>query len=138
MPEESTTPDLVELTRRQFEFADRGDWDAILETYAPDAVWEPRQGGTFEGADAIRGLWLDCFSGYVEFEIDTEEILDFGSGVVLAVNLQTGRLAGGTSHIQTREAFVYRWVGSVVVRVTMYREIHEARAAAERLAEERG
>jgi ketosteroid isomerase-like protein len=138
MSQESTTPDLVELTRRQFEFADRADWDAILETYAADAVWELRAGGTFKGADAIRELWVDYFSAYEEFEIETEEILDFGTGVVLAVNQQKGRLVGSTSHIRTREAFVYTWVGGVVVRVTMYRDIDEARAAAEHLAEERG
>jgi ketosteroid isomerase-like protein len=138
MPEEFTTPDLVELTRRQFEFADRADWDAILETYARDAVWELRGGGTFEGAAAIRELWVDYFSAYEEFEIETEEILDFGNGVILAVNQQIARLVGSASHIETREAFVYTWVGSVVVRVTMYRDIDEARAAAEQLAQERG
>jgi ketosteroid isomerase-like protein len=137
MPDESTTPDLVELTRRQFEFADRGDWDAILETYAHDAVWELRQGATFEGVDAIRELWVDYFSAYEEFEVETEEILDFGNGVILAVNKQKARLVGSASHIQTREAFLYTWERGVVVRVTMYTDIDEARAAAERLAEER-
>jgi ketosteroid isomerase-like protein len=138
MSEDSTTPALVELTRRQFEFADRAHWDAILETYAPDAVWELREGATFEGVDAIRELWVDYFSAYEEFGIETEEILDFGNGLVLAVNQQEGRLVGSTSHIRTREAFVYTWRGGVVVRVTMYRDIDEARAAAERLAESRG
>jgi ketosteroid isomerase-like protein len=137
MPENSTSPDLVELTRRQFEFADRADWDAILETYAPDAVWELRGGGTFEGANAIRELWVDYFSAYEEFEIETEEILDCGNGVILAVNQQTARLVGSTSHLRTQEAFVYTWEGGVVVRVTMYRDIDEARAVAQRLAASR-
>ncbi|HEV7565934.1 MAG TPA: nuclear transport factor 2 family protein [Microbacteriaceae bacterium] len=138
MSEEPKTPDLVGLTRRQFEFADRADWDAILETYAPDAVWELRQGATFEGADAIRDLWVDYFSAYEEFGIETEEILDFGNGVILAVNEQKARLVGSASHIQTREAFLYTWERGVVVRVTMYTDIDEARTAAERLAESRG
>jgi uncharacterized membrane protein len=81
---------------------------------------------------------VDYFSAYEEFEIETEEILDFGNGVILAVNQQIARLVGSASHIETREAFVYTWVGSVVVRVTMYRDIDEARAAAEQLAQERG
>jgi hypothetical protein len=34
-----------------------------------------------------------------------------------------------------REAFVYEWGEGVVVRVTMYCDIDEARAAAERLAD---
>jgi ketosteroid isomerase-like protein len=99
---------------------------------------ELREGATFEGVDAIRELWVDYFSTYEQFGIETEEILDFGNGLVLAVNQQEGRLVGSTSHIRTREAFVYTWRGGVVVRVTMYRDIDEARAAAERLAESRG
>jgi hypothetical protein len=38
MPEESTTPDLVELVRETVEAGDRGDVDALLTFYAPDAI----------------------------------------------------------------------------------------------------
>jgi hypothetical protein len=36
--EESTNPDLVELTHRIWSGIDRGDWDAVLSPFAPDAV----------------------------------------------------------------------------------------------------
>jgi ketosteroid isomerase-like protein len=55
MPDESTTPDLVELGSRLLEAANRRDLDAALRFYAPDAVVENAQGlGTFEGKAAIR------------------------------------------------------------------------------------
>jgi len=38
VPEESTTPDLVELVRRLDEAANRLDFDAAMSFYAPDAV----------------------------------------------------------------------------------------------------
>jgi hypothetical protein len=36
--EESTTPDLVEVVTGLYEAADRGDWDALISSYAPDAI----------------------------------------------------------------------------------------------------
>jgi len=40
MVEESATPDLVELMRDTFEAVNRGDLDAVMKFFAPDAVWE--------------------------------------------------------------------------------------------------
>jgi SnoaL-like domain len=98
MPEESTTPDLVERTLGQFEAADHGDFDAIMSCWASDAVWDmsPMGLGLYEGA-AIRRLF------------------------------------------RMRYASVLAWVGGLIVRfTTTYIDVDEARAAAERLAEERG
>ena len=78
MSEESTTPDLVELTRRMFEAANRRDLDAAQSFYAPDAVWDAWEVGTFEGRAAIRGFWEDWIQAYEKFEIEPEEILDLG------------------------------------------------------------
>ena len=38
--EESTTPDLVELTRRTLEAINRGDLDTALSVFGPDSVWD--------------------------------------------------------------------------------------------------
>jgi ketosteroid isomerase-like protein len=61
--QESTTPDLVELTRRAFEAGSRHDIDAVMGFYAPNAVWDLSNVGigTFEGVAAIRSFaeeWL--------------------------------------------------------------------------------
>jgi ketosteroid isomerase-like protein len=137
MSEESPTPDLVELTRRRFEAANHRDLDAAQSFYAPDAVWDAREVSTFEGRAAIRSFWEDWIEAYENFEIEPEEIVDLGNGVVLIALLQTARLAGSSSDVLLREAWVGSWVDGAVARLTTYRDIDEARAAAERLAEER-
>jgi ketosteroid isomerase-like protein len=39
MADESTTPDLVELTRQTYEAASRGDLDALASLYAPNVLY---------------------------------------------------------------------------------------------------
>lgn len=101
-------------------------------------MWESQGLGTFEGVSAIRDLWEDYDSSYENVRFEAEEILDFGAGVVLCVNLHTARAPASAQHVRRRVAFVYTWVEGLVTRVSEYANIDEARAAAERLAEERG
>ena len=140
MPEESTTPDLGELTRRSLEPASRRDFDALPTFFAPDAVWEAASlGTTFEGPAAIRGFLEDWLGVYQEIEIEPEEILDLGNGVVFVVIRFTARLASAGSALMRRRPLVFTWVEGLIARVTAYADsIDEGRAAAERLAEERG
>jgi ketosteroid isomerase-like protein len=139
MTEESTTSDLVELTRASFEAANRRDLDAAMSFYAPDATWEAMDMGTsFEGVAAIRGLYEDWIGAYEQYEIEPEEILDLGNGVIFAVNCQTGRPVGSTGDLRLRQGTVATWVEGMIVRITNFGDIDEARAAAERLAQERG
>src|SRR6185295_7078147 len=63
MSEESTTPDLAELTRLAFEAVNQRDIDAVMSFFAPDAVLDGRAaGGLYEGRVAIRGFLDDWFS----------------------------------------------------------------------------
>jgi ketosteroid isomerase-like protein len=140
MSEESTTPDLVELTSRQLEAANRGDLDAFMSVFAPDAVYDAsRDGlGVYDGLLAIRGLiggWWDAFE---DFRLTPEEFRDLGNGVALAVLRHDGRPVGSTGQVSTRQAYVFVLVAGLIARMTVYADIDEARAAAERLAEERG
>ena len=140
MPEESTTPDLAELFRRGFEALDRRDFDAIMSSYAPGAVFDVSALGigSFEGRETIRRHFEDWRAPYEEYETDLEECRDIGNGVVFAVARQTGRAPDGAGRIQQRPAFVSEWVEGLIVRVAVYDDIDEARAAAERLAQDRG
>jgi ketosteroid isomerase-like protein len=139
MSEESTTPDLVELSRRLVEAGNRHDFDAVMSFYAPDAVWEGRASGmTFEGRTAIRGFWEDATVSYEEVELQPQEILDLGNGVTFGVERTSGRLIGSTGRLEFRFASVAVWEEGLIVRVTIYSDIDEARSAAERLAQERG
>ena len=139
MSEESTTPDLVELVRGFWASAASSDWEAILRFYAPDAVWDmsPVGLGRYEDEAGMRGLWQDWVSAYEELDLDVEA-LDLGNGVVLALIHQDGRPIGSTGRVQAQQALVYVWAEDMVASVTIYPDIDEARAAAERLAQERG
>jgi ketosteroid isomerase-like protein len=139
MPEESTTPDLVELTRRLVEAGSRRHYDAFMSLYGPDAVLKLTGLGTsFEGLAAIRGFWEDWSGAYEEVAVETEEILDLGNGVTFAVVLQKGRPVGSGGWVQMRAGSIGVWAQGVLVRHMLYTDIDEARAAAERLAESRG
>jgi ketosteroid isomerase-like protein len=139
MPEESTTPDLVELTRGAYEALYRRDFDAVMSLYAPEAVLNSTGMITgFEGLAAIRGFLEDFIGAYEEWKVEPEEILDLGNGVAFRVALQQGRPVGSSGRVQMRFASVGVWADGVVVRQTLYTDIDEARAAAERLAESRG
>jgi ketosteroid isomerase-like protein len=139
MPEESTTPDLVELVRGQAEAVNVGDLDALLRSYASDCVWE-MEPGTLQGVAVIRAFSEEWFASFDEIELEPEEIVDVGNGVVFALIRQRGRPVGSSGHVQMRFVSVSEWAGGLVTRVTSYTEsdIETARAAAERLAEERG
>jgi hypothetical protein len=139
MSEEFTTPDLTEIARRQLEAVNRRDLDAVMSTIAADAVYDtsPSGMGVYEGHAAIRafikGYW-DCCE---ELHFELEEALDLGNGVAFLVNRQVARPIGSTAYIRIREAHVIESVDGMVVRLTVYNEIDEGRAAAERLAESR-
>jgi ketosteroid isomerase-like protein len=140
MSEESTTPDLVELVRRRSEASNRRDMDALMGLFSPDGVYDtsPSGLGVYEGQAAIRafiGEWWDAFD---ELHFEPEEVVDLGSGVTFSVVRQDARPAGSAGQVRTREAHVIDWVGGVAARVTVYQDIDEARAYAERLAESRG
>lgn len=55
-----------------------------------------------------------------------------------AVYESSGRPVGSTGRVEWRFAAIAFWMDGLIVRAITYREIDEARAAAERLAEERG
>ena len=140
MSDEPTTSDLVALVRRSFESAGIRDFDALMSFYAPDAVWDlsPMGLGVYEGTAAIRGFYEDWMGNYDEFAVGADEIVDLGSGVAFAVFLQDARPMGGRGHVQIRYGSVSVWTDGLAVRITNYGDIDEARAAAERLAQERG
>jgi ketosteroid isomerase-like protein len=134
--EESTTPDLVELVRKQFEALNRRDLDGVMSSVAEDGVLDGRA-DLVEGRAAIRDFVEEWFSAYEELDYELEEVGHLGGGVVFAIVIQDGRLVGSDGRVRQREGWVYLWVGGSIVRLTTS-EVDQARAAAERLAQEPG
>jgi ketosteroid isomerase-like protein len=139
MSEESTMPDLMELVRRRVDAGDSGDIDAMTSFFASAGVWDASPMGmeVYEGRAAIRRFFADWWGSYEEAAVEAEEILDLGNGVTFTVIVLKGRPLGSGGDIRLRYAAVTEWVEGKVVRDTNYTDIDEARAAAERLAEER-
>jgi ketosteroid isomerase-like protein len=139
MSDGSATPDLVELVRRVAEAADRQDLDAVMSTCAPDGVYDttPSGLGTYAGPAAIRAFLKEWWDAFEELHATLEEVLDLGNGVTFSVIRQDARPAGSASSVSTREAHVTEWRAGLAVRVTVYTDLEQGRAAAVRLAEER-
>jgi ketosteroid isomerase-like protein len=137
MPEESTTPDPVALTRRAFEAVNQRDIDAVMSFFAPDAVFDGRV-EVSEGRAAIRAVLDDWFDSFAELRMEGEAFVVLGEGVVLAVVNQDGRLVGVDRQVHQREGWVICWsADGLLVRLTTRSDIDEARAVAERFAESR-
>jgi len=137
MPEESTTPDLVERARLAIDAIGGRDLDAAVSFYAPHAVVEAVV-GRFEGLPAIRGFLDDWLASYEEFEAEAEEVVALGNGVTFGVFRLRGRLVGSSGQVELRFALAAEWADGVMERVITSPDIDAGRAAAKRLAEERG
>jgi ketosteroid isomerase-like protein len=137
--EEPTTPDLVELARSLVDATNCRDVEAMMSFFAPDAVWDALGPGDelLRGPTAIRAMLKDWFRPYEEYEAEVEELVDLGCGVVFSAGVNKGRMVGSSAVVQWRQGFVVLYDGDLVVRIASYGDVDEARAAADRLAEER-
>jgi ketosteroid isomerase-like protein len=117
----------------------RRDFDAMLPYAALNLVYDttPSGFGVYEGIGAVREFVEGYWALFDELSFELEEFVDLGNGVTFAVNRQHARPSGSSAPVQAREAHVTEWKDGLAVRITVYIDIDEARAAAERLAEER-
>jgi ketosteroid isomerase-like protein len=139
MPEDPTTPDLRLLVRR-VSVLKRSEVEELMSFFAPDSVWDISRGGlgVIEGREAIRAFFEEWWAAYDDHESEAEEIQDLGNGVAFAVFVQRGRPVDSTGWVEFRDARVMIWADGLIERTTAFLDIDEARAAAERLAQERG
>jgi ketosteroid isomerase-like protein len=140
MPRKSSTPDLEELTRRWVDAANRRDVDALMNFFVPEAAWEALGAGDerLQGLTAIRGMLEDWFRPYDDYEMEVEELVDFGDGIVFSVAVNKGRPVNSSAFVRWRQGFIVLMDDELIRHITSYRDIDQARVYAERLAEERG
>jgi ketosteroid isomerase-like protein len=87
----------VEIIRALFEGYRRGDYDAALESLAPDVHYETGQETPANGRDAVRTMWERWESAWEEIDTVPEEFIDAGDRVVVSVRyLGKGRGSGIT------------------------------------------
>ena len=138
-------PDPEEVLRRGFEALNRRDFDAALSLYTPDVIFELAplglavlEEGPLMGREAMRKFWEDLTEAFEDFEFEREDHDDLGSGVTFGVLVLRGRPHGSDAFVEARGWVVVIWRDGRIARATSYQDVDEARAAAERLAEERG
>jgi ketosteroid isomerase-like protein len=141
MPEESMTPDPVELAQRTVDASNARDLDALLSLYAPEAIWDSGDpdwpGERFEGREAIRSFFEEWWGTTEDMEIEAEEICAIGTGVVLAHLVQRGTPHGSTVSIEFRFATVTIWDRGLMHEIRAYGDVNKAHRAADQLAQER-
>ncbi len=128
--EQSTAPDLVELTRKQFAALNRRDLDGVMSSVAEDGVLDGRA-DLIEGRAAIRGFLDEWFGAYEELDYELEEGSHLGGGVVLQWRFRKNVLLAATAVCDNGEGWVYLWVRGLIARLTT------SEVTAERLAQER-
>ena len=76
---------------------------------------------------------------YVMVNRRFREILDLGNGIAFAAVRESGRPSGSAVNTRAHSVygFVIVWIDGKIARMTAYPDVDEARAAAERLAQER-
>ncbi len=132
------TPGLLELMRG---LSDAPSVEETIRYYAPDAVYDMSNlgMGVFEGRRAIRGFLDDWETRYEDLQDEVQEIVDLGAGVVFLDARMSAHVVGSPAHarVNARYGYVFEWADGKVTRATPYPDTEEARAAGERLAEER-
>jgi ketosteroid isomerase-like protein len=119
----------VESIRAGFAALSRGDLDALVEMYDPDAVFETLLLGTHHGKEAIRRIHEENLANQSGYTVDPVEMIDAGDKVVTVV--QVGG-AGPVSQIalDDRFAFVHTMKNGLIVREQAFRNRQEALEAA--------
>jgi ketosteroid isomerase-like protein len=127
---------LTERTRQLYGALNRRDFDAVVEMFAPTAVWDvSRWGlGTHTGPRAIRQFLEDWFGKLDDYEVRVEELHDLGNGIGFAVVTQIAQRARSRGALRVRSAPVFIWSEGLISVVTLYPNIEEGRAAARRAA----
>jgi ketosteroid isomerase-like protein len=85
----------VEVVRRSIAAYRAGRWDEATAYLAPDVVWEVGQELPARGPAAVREMWSRWNDGWERLDVESEEIIDAGDKVFVAMHYQgRGRLSG--------------------------------------------
>ena len=119
----------VERIKEGFEAHNRGDVDALVEVYDPEAVFETLLLGTHHGNESVRLICEENQKTMAGYDVVPVELIDAGDKVVAVVMMEG---AGSSSRISIDEgfAFVFTFKGERVVREQAFRNRKEALEAA--------
>ena len=120
----------VDRIKAGFAAHNRGDIDALVELYDPEAVFETLLLGTHRGNEAIRFIYAENQKTMAGYDVVPVELIDAGDKVVAVVQAVG---AGSASRIAVDEgfAFVFTFKDDRVTREQAFRNREEALEAAE-------
>jgi ketosteroid isomerase-like protein len=138
--QQRATNDVVALTRAFGKVA--GDVDGEMAFYGVNSVYDlsPMGIGVYEGRAAIRAFLAGWMASYEEYEEEMQEVTDLGNGIAFAAVRESAIPLGSAAQARVHSVYGFAvvWVDGKIARITAYPNADEARAAAERLAGERG
>jgi uncharacterized protein len=113
----------VETVRRANQALKRGDREAALADYHPDAVWHdlahaPDSAERVQGLPALRAIWDQWEQAFDELSADIDELIDAGRYVV-AMTRWRARGKGSGVVIDVYQADVFQVDGGKVTSVTL-------------------
>jgi uncharacterized protein len=119
----------VELVRAGFAAYNRGDFDAMLETYDSEVEFVTLLLGNHHGKEALRGLYEENRKAVLGYRLDPEELIAANDKVIAVVRMGG---AGRVSQIGLGDllAFLFTIKDGLVVRQETFRNKAEALEAA--------
>ncbi len=121
----------LELIRVGFAAHNRGDLDALVEVYDPDAVFETLLLGTHHGNEAIRLIYEENQKTLSGYDVVPVELIDSGDQVVAVAEVKgVGPVSQIAMEDRDRFAFVFTIKNGRVVREQAFRNRDEALEAA--------
>jgi uncharacterized protein len=122
----------VEMVRRVYDAAARGDNDAPFDLYAPDIEWDfsaraimVGREAVYHGHEGVRRCWRDYLTVFERLDFELEQLIDAGDQVLAIVRERSvGRLSQVA--VDTRVYAVWALRAGKIVRMRGYIDRSEA------------
>ena len=119
----------VEIVKRLFAAAGRGDVEGVIATATQDGVVDASRrvlgGKTYTGQQGIRDYFTMLAEAWSDVRTEAEDFIDAGDSVVVPVRVvNTGRTSGLS--VKARAAWVAQLREGKVARMTVYQSRVEA------------
>jgi ketosteroid isomerase-like protein len=125
----------VEIVRALIDEWNRGDVEALIERATEDFAWHPVlvqsvEGRVFRGHDGFREFLSDWTSTWESWNLEAEEIRDFGDQVLVLTRVRAkGR--GSGLELDQPLAHLFEFRGDLVCRAETFLDRDEAVVTAE-------
>ena len=119
----------VEIVMRGFEAYVGGDLAAATAIYADDIVFKPAEEPPIHGREAVLSYIRRWEAPWHDYELQTEEFIDAGECVVVAIHV-SGRGAASGIAVDARSYQVHTLRDGKLIRMDEYPERDEALKAA--------